>query len=126
MACCGSRPSPDSHVNATRLEVGIPAVQFWEVHLDGCVVHQRWGTLAVEHTFKQLTPQMQYRASRSERPRCRKTKCRTKEEAEALRAKLIAAKKKRLYVEAPVDIPCPPPPQSWLYARSAAPRPLSL
>ena len=61
----------------------------------------------MEHAFKNMTPQMQYRAPRSERPRCKQKSCPTREEAEALVAKLISLKKKKLYVQKPVVIPCP-------------------
>lgn len=114
MECCASRPrpSPETHPNATRLERGVPAVDFWEVHLDGCTVHQRWGTLSVEHAFKNMNPKEQHRASRNERPRCKRTNRSTREEAEALRASLVAMKKKQLFVEKPVVVPCPLP--LWL------------
>jgi hypothetical protein len=126
MECCGSRPrpSPETHPDATRFERGIPAIDFWEVHLDGCSVHQRWGTLAAEHLYKNMNPKEQRRAARSERPRCKQKKCPTKEEAEALRAKLVATKKTQLFVEVPVVIPCPLPLQMLHVALKVSPHTL--
>jgi predicted DNA-binding WGR domain protein len=112
MSCCGARPSAEPHPNASRFERGsAPHQEFWEVHLEGCTVCQRWSTLALEYEFARLTAPKQQRAKRSERPRCSRKTHKTEAAAEAERAKLIATKRGLGFVEKPKEIPCAPPPR---------------
>jgi hypothetical protein len=112
MSCCGARPSAEPHPNASRFERGsAPHQEFWEVHLEGCTVCQRWSTLALEYEFARLTAPKQQRAKRSERPRCSRKTHKTEAAAEAERAKLIATKRGLGFVEKPKEIPCAAPPR---------------
>ena len=112
MSCCGARPSAEPHPNASRFERGsAPHQEFWEVHLEGCNLCQRWSTLALEYEFARLTAPKQQRAKRSERPRCSRKTHKTEAAAEAERAKLIATKQGLGFVEKPKEIPCAPPPR---------------